>query len=139
MGETLELIRFDLTPNPAESGARISFSLELFAHQANRLSEMTILIYSSLEVLVAILDFRSSGLPVSLAAGQTWKMDGLIKSLPVVEGEYKFSLYVSCSDFTGELPDLVALNVGSQKSRGSHVPYPSVHRGVIELEFAVNS
>jgi lipopolysaccharide transport system ATP-binding protein len=139
IGQALELMHFHLTPNPAASGERVSFSLGILARQAVRVVELAFLIYSSLETRIAIVDFRSSGLPVSLAKGETWTLNGSIKTLPLVEGEYRFGLYVASSDFTGDVRDLVALSVSSQRTSDDHAPYPAAHRGVLELEFAVNS
>ena len=139
IGGALELRQFDLTPNPAESGARVGFSLEIFAHQATRVTDLAIGIYSSHEGRVANLDFRSSGVPISLTTGQTWTVSGWIKTLPLVEGEYRFGLYLVSSDFGGDLLDLVTLIVSSQPHSGDHLPYAAMYRGVLELEFTVNS
>jgi lipopolysaccharide transport system ATP-binding protein len=137
MGEALELVHFHLTPNPAESGARVGFSLEILAHQATKVAELAFLIYSSLGTRIAIIDFRSSALPVRLTAGQIWTMNGWIKTLPLVEGEYRFGLYIGCGNFVGDVLDLVALSINSQTHSGAEARYPAAHRGVLELEFAV--
>ena len=77
------------------------------------------------------------GLPVALAAGQTWTLQGRIERLPLVEGEYRFGLYVVGGGFQGNLTDLIELTVGARSTRGDVAPYPAVHRGVVELDFKV--
>ncbi len=139
VGETLELRRFDLTPNPAASGDRVAFALTFAARSAAKISEIVLLIYSSLETRVAIVDLRSAGLPVTLTAGQEWSLSGWIASLPVVEGAYRFGLYLGTSDFADDLPDLVQLDVQARAKPGGHAPYPVEHRGLVELEFGVTS
>ena len=138
LGESLELRSFELSPNPVESGARLTFSLEFGASQPARISELALLIYSSKEVRVAIVDLRSSGLPVLIPAGGAWTIGGSITSLPLVEGDYRLGLYVGCGDFIGSPLDLVDLAVAARATSGGYVPYPAAHRGVVELEARVS-
>jgi lipopolysaccharide transport system ATP-binding protein len=139
IGAALELTRFELTPNPATSGARVCFSLELLAHQTTKVSELAFLIYSCLDARIAILDCRASGLPFTLSAGESQRITGWITTLPLVEGEYSFGLYLGSSDFIGDVLDLLTLSVTSHRRHGEYAPYPAPHRGVLELEFTVNS
>ena len=139
IGELLELKSFALTPNPVESGARVRFSFGLCAHQTTKVTELALLIYSPLEARIAILDFRSTGIPVSFTALQTRTLSGCIKALPLVEGEYRFGLYINSSGFKGELLDLATLSISSQTRCGQHTPYAAMHRGVMELEFTLDA
>ncbi len=134
----LELRRFDLTPNPALTGATVGFSVTFAAVQAIKVRELVLLIYSSLETRLAIIDLRSSGLPVSLSPGQEWAVKGQILKLPLVEGDYRFGLWVASSDFTGDVMDLVQLTMQGGADVHEHVPYPVEHRGVLELQFQVD-
>jgi lipopolysaccharide transport system ATP-binding protein len=137
VGGNLELRQFYLSPNPVESGASVRFGLEMFAHQATRITELAIGIYSSFETRVANLDFRSSGLPIDVTAGETRALSGEIKSLPLVEGEYRFGLYVVSSEFGGNVLDLVRLTVTAQPL--TYLPYAAIYRGLVELAFTVDS
>jgi lipopolysaccharide transport system ATP-binding protein len=139
IGESLELRRFELTPNPVESGRPTDFLLEMYARQATKISHLAIGIYSALESRVANLDFRSSGVPVTLEKDQSWKLSGSVKAVPLVEGEYRFGLFVVSDDFAGDLLDLVTLNVNSRPHSGFYSPYAAIYRGTIELEFDVNA
>lgn len=132
--ETLEFRRFDLMPNPVQSGACVDLSLEIFALQASKIQELAILIYSSLDIRIAIIDFRLSGLPVNLMEGQSLNMTCGIKSLPLVEGQYKLGCYIGSRGFCGNLFDLTELSVVPKVYRHGLLPFPAAHRGVLELE-----
>lgn len=137
ISKSLELQRFVVTPNPVASGDRLQFSLSFAAAAPIRISELAMLIYSAHEMRVAILDLRSSGLPVSIAAGGTWTLNGWIASLPLVEGDYRLGLYVASSESNGNHLGLLELAVSARVRAGDHVPYPAAQRGVVELEFGV--
>ncbi len=138
IGTSLELRQLDLSPNPVESGARVRFSMTFAAVAPAKINHVTLLIYSSQELRVAIVDFRSAALPVSMAAGDTWTLKGWITSLPLVEGDYRIGLGLGTADFFGDKSGLVELRVGARARAGDHVPYPAAHRGLVELEFGIN-
>jgi lipopolysaccharide transport system ATP-binding protein len=138
LGRTLELRRFEITPNPAASGQSVRFSIEIHASEAARIGELSLLWYSTQEMRVGIVDLRSSGLPVSIAAGQSWSLNGTIRNLPLVEGDYRIGLYATAGDFSGNLLDLFELAVTARTPSGGHAPYAAVNRGVVEFEVAVD-
>jgi lipopolysaccharide transport system ATP-binding protein len=133
LGPSLELRRYEVSPTPVESGGSVSFTLEFGTARANRISELALVIYSSQEVRVAIVDLRPWGLPVSIPAGGSWTMTGSIARVPLVEGDYRLGLYVVSTDVTTTRFDLASLTVEERRVDGV-VPYPAVHRGTVELE-----
>jgi lipopolysaccharide transport system ATP-binding protein len=138
IGPHLVARSFTLTPNPITSGETLRFSLTLAAIAPTKLTEVAIVIYSALETRVAVIDLRAVSLPVRLDAGQTWTAEGTIASVHLVEGDYRFGLFVNSSDFVGDVDDLVELAVQARHNTGPVVPYPAVHRGFVELEVRVN-
>ena len=134
INDTLELRCFDLTPNPVQSGECVDLSLKIFARQASKIQELAVLIYSSLDVRIAAVDFRSSGLPVNLIAGQSLNITCGFNSLPLIEGQYRFGCYIGSGDFYKDLFDLTALRVKPKVYRNVPLPYPAAYRGVLELE-----
>ena len=138
LGPSADLIEFELSPNPLTSGQPARFSIGIRAKDQLRINELALLVFSSQEVRVAIVDLRSSGLPATVAAGESFALKGTIRSLPLVDGEYRIGLYAVAGDFTGNLFDLVELSVAARPS-GGHAPYPAVHRGVVELDVAVDA
>src|SRR5687767_3055975 len=139
VGSHLEVRAFRLTPNPVTSGETMRFSLVLAATAPTKLAEVAILIYSSLETRIAIIDLRTVSLPTRLEAGQTWTVDGGISSVRLVEGDYRFGLFVNSSEFIGDVTDVVELTVQARPHTGQVVPYSAVHRGFVELDVQVNS
>ena len=138
LGQFAELSEFELSPNPLTSGQAARFSIVIRAKEQTRINELALLVFSSQEVRVAIVDLRSSGLPATVAAGQSLSLKGTIRALPLVEGEYRIGLYAVAGDFTGNLFDLVELSVAARPASQGHAPYPAMHRGVIELDVAVD-
>ena len=139
MGSRLELRRFNVSPNPVESGGHVAFALTFCAKEPVKIGDLALLIYTSTEMRVAIVDLRSSGLPVSIAAGAAWTARGSITNLPLVEGDYRLGVYVNSSNFVGNQFGLAELSVSARAGAGGHAPYPAVHRGVVELDFTVES
>ena len=137
IGMALELRQCDVSPNPVESGARVRFSLTFAAVATARIDHLALLIYSSQEQRVAIVDLRGAGLPLSLTAGETRTFTGWITSLPLVEGDYRIGLGLGTTDFTGDIAALVELRVGARAPAGAHVPYHAAHRGLVELDFGL--
>jgi lipopolysaccharide transport system ATP-binding protein len=138
LGHSLELMQFEITPSPLTSGQSARFVVELHARESTRLGELSLLLFSSQEVRVGIVDLRSSGLPLTLAPGASWTIRGTIRNLPLVEGDYRVGLYVVAGDFSGNVFDLIELTVTARASRAAHAPYSPAHRGVVEFDFAVD-
>jgi hypothetical protein len=136
IGHALEFRRFEVDPNPVKSGDGVGLSLEIHAYQAARVIELAVLVYSSLDARIAIIDFRSAGLPISLAREQALKITCRIKTLPLIEGEYRLGIYVATSDFIGDLLNLVELSVNPKVRSGQYVPHPAAVRGVLELDLS---
>ena len=136
LGSSLELAHLELSPNPATSGTPVRFSIAIRARQAARLGELALLLFSAQEMRVGIVDVRGAGLPVAMAAGQSFTVSGTIRTLPLVEGDYRAGLYVVGGDFSGNLVDLVELTVAARQAGASHAPYPALYRGVIEFDVA---
>jgi hypothetical protein len=138
VGPSLDVLRFDLSPNPVTSGKQVDFTIEFLARAATKISELALLIYSPIEVRVAILDLRPIGFPLSLAANERRTLRGWIKSLPLVEGEYHVGFGIKATDFAGDKLNLFPLTVASRPVVGGVVPYAAEYRGVIDLEFGMH-
>ena len=138
VGQSLDLVRFELTPNPIASGQSVRFTIGMQARESARIGELALLLFSSQEMRVGIVDLRSSGLPVSVEAGSSWSISGTIRDLPLVEGDYRVGCYIVAGDFAGNLFDLVELTVMARPSTAGHAPYSPMHRGVVEFDVAVD-
>ena len=138
VGPALNLRRFELTPNPVTSGQPVDFTMEFHAADAVRISHLALLVYSPLEVRLAIVDLRPFGLPMPLAAGETKVIHGSIKSLPLVEGEYNVGFGIRSADYAGDHLNLCALQVAARPPLAGIVPYAAEYRGVVELDAEVS-
>jgi lipopolysaccharide transport system ATP-binding protein len=137
IGSDLKLLRFDFHPNPAPSGKAVRFNVEFHAGLAVRITELAVLFHSMQGTRVAIIDLRVCGLPASLRVGQTWRGEGEIQSIHLVEGDYRVGLYIDAGNFNGNLMDLASLSIGI-RDRNGHAPYPAMLRGFVELDFQCN-
>jgi lipopolysaccharide transport system ATP-binding protein len=139
LGEGLELLALELSPNPLTSGGPVRFRLELRARSATRTAELAMLLQSAAGGRVAVLDFRGCGVPRTLAAGDSWELSGEILSLPLVEGDYSVGLYLNTGSAGNNFLDLAGLSVSPRLDTGARSSYPAAYRGMIELKFQVQT
>ena len=84
---------------------------------------------------MAILDLRPHGvINLSLTPSEPLVIKGTIRALPLVEGDYSVGLYLNTDAVRQNFMDLASIEVLSDAAQ-SHIPYPAVHRGHIELDF----
>jgi len=136
LGPDLLLRRFEFTPNPVECGSGAEFTIELDGKRPSRVDALTILIYSSLGVRVAVLDLRQ-GSSFSLDGLNPLTIRGSVKSLSLVEGVYSAGLYVNCGEIRKNFQDLVDITVTAKNSGKDVAPYRPDVRGILELDFEV--
>ncbi len=139
LGPTLKLLEYKFTPDCVTSGGRLQFGLKIRAEKKTAIHDMSILIYSTQNVRVAMLDMRSLGTPVNLEEGQVWEVEGEIKSLPLVEGDYSAGLYISASHFLENIFDLTSFSVSGRAQNTDYAPVQPVYRGIVELDFVAES
>jgi len=91
------------------------------------------LIDSAQNSRVALIDLRSLGFPITLKSNRCWHLEGVIESLPLVEGDYSVGLTVHAGDFFENIFELAVVSVSSLPQTNGEVPIPLVYRGVVEL------
>jgi lipopolysaccharide transport system ATP-binding protein len=134
MGNALVLEQFAFTPNPVETGKPVAFRLKFRAKTALTFRSLVILIDSAQNSRVALIDLQRVRFPKNLAAGEAWEVEGTIKSLPFVEGDYSIGLTVNAGDFFENVFELTSVTVTPAPRNEGEVPVPLVYRGVVELE-----
>ncbi len=137
LGKNIECRRLEFTPNPVVNGQPLEFTLELSAKQRTQIVDLAILIYSGFGQRVAILDLRTSTGQFPIEPGQPFRCTGRIKSFPIVEGDYRVGLYMTCSEEGGDYHDLASLTVGAATKEGELAPYAAHYRGLVELDCEV--
>ena len=138
LGESIEVRRIRATPNPVASGGAVDLEVTLAATAPVKLGEVAVLLYSSLETRVAVIDLRSANLPARLDADRPWTARASIASLNLVEGEYRVGLFVSSSDFVGDELDLLELSVHA-RGDATVAPYDAAQRGFVELDVRIHA
>ncbi len=133
VGSTIQINRFLFTPNTIESGKKVEFILQLLVDKLIRIDAITILIYSSLRILVGVIDLRHEK-PYTMEALNPMTIHGKIKSLPLVEGEYEIGLYFSYDGKQDTLNDLININILSKPQQGTVTPYSPRVRGLVDLD-----
>jgi lipopolysaccharide transport system ATP-binding protein len=137
LGDAIELRRIRVTPNPVSSGGSVEMEITLGATAPVKLGEVAVLVYSSLETRVAVLDLRPAGLPARLDVDQQWTARASISRLNLVEGDYRVGLFVNSSDFAGDELDLLELTVQA-RGDATVAPYDAAQRGFVELDVRIH-
>ena len=135
IGASFKLLALEFAPNPVESGASLRFGFTLLAVKSVKLTDLSLLIDSAQNVRLALMDMRPIGLPVTIAAGETRRVEGAIELLPLVEGDYSVGLSVNTGNGWEVVLDLSRLTVLARTGSAGVVPYQAVYRGSVELKF----
>ena len=135
LGRNLCLRKLSFAPNGVVSGEAAEFRVEFSASEPVRLREACILIYSDYGTRVAVLDLRQAGLHDAAVDSGGLAINGTIRSVPLVEGDYRIGLYVLTDDHAENHLDIASLSVASSTKRENFVPYSAAQRGHVELDF----
>jgi lipopolysaccharide transport system ATP-binding protein len=135
LGEGVNLIRFEISPNPVESGQEVDFELEITASHSLTVDSVVILFYSTMGGRVAVVDLRQPESGYRLDERTPLKLRGTIKSIPFVEGEYSAGIFFASAKVTNNYLNLINLTVLPKKVIGGVIPYPSNVRGLVELSY----
>jgi lipopolysaccharide transport system ATP-binding protein len=137
IGSTFSLKGFHFSPGVIVSGSSVRFKIELFSHLDQCLKELAILLFSEYGGRIAILDLRQFGLCNLKLQREILDIEGAIRDLPLVEGEYRVGLYIATDAFHTDVLDIATITVANRASASEIVPYPPPSRGIIELDFDV--
>ena len=126
---------FTLAPTPVESGSDLRFELVLFANAPVRLNA-AVLILNALEgPRLGIVDLRSTGFPFEMKTNDCLRIEGLLRSIPLVERQYRIALWL---DFRG----IFRSGDGSRRShrvsrRGKQLVYPlgTTIQGLVGIQY----
>jgi len=140
LGPSLVLQRVALDPNPVVSGQEARFEVVLEAREPARLTDFQLLIYSALGVRVAMLDLRQiNGHGYMLEAGQKLVLNGGIRRLPLVEGDYRVGVFYSYQGHYADVLDVLTWHVAAAAPTDGRVPYKPAYRGLVVLEHEVEA
>lgn len=134
IGSDLELLELGLHPTAVVSGGMAILTVRFRATMDLVLEELCVLIVSSMDVRVAIIDLRRVGGAYRCRAGRDLQIETEIRSCSLVEGMYKLGLYVRTPTTHGDFPDLAEFEVTPTAGSRPVLPYPAAHRGFLELQ-----
>ena len=147
MGEALTLESFSFSPDPVVSGGALRFRLVFRAAKSVVFRGLVLLIDSMQGARVALLDLTSPEMPVTLTSGQHWNVDGVIRSMSLVEGDYSVGLTVDAGEFfldygleatTENVFGVTAFTVDPRPASNGKIPVPLMYRGAVDLDFDVS-
>jgi lipopolysaccharide transport system ATP-binding protein len=139
LSKNLTLKKFDIAPNPLVSSSSAQFVMTFFSSKPTCLEDISILIYSSLGMRVALLDLRQSDVKYQLDGKNSYTITVTVNSFSLIEGDYRIGLYIRNEEVQKDFLDLASLTVIDKSITGEIIPYPSIHRGVVDFTFRISS
>lgn len=139
LSEELYITKIEFLPNQIRSGDPVNLELKFFSTISINISELQILIYSSLNTRIAMLDLRNKGGMHKLSANNYFSISGTIDSLPLVQGDYHIGIFINSTKVSGDFFDIVKISVFDKINSNGLIPYERKYRGVLDLEFDFSS
>ena len=136
--EELELLKFGFSPNPVTSGCPATFDIELRAARTLRFDEVAPLIEDAMGRRIAVIDFRQASGLHEAEPGCNLRLRATLKSMPLIEGEYRIGLYVRSGDMFRLMWSIITLDV-TPAPGAPFVPYRADIRGILALDYTVSS
>jgi len=133
-GKSLTIADVVLIPNPVESGNDLRFEFGVLASQPVRLNESAFVLYALEGPRVGVVDLRPAGFPFAMKAGDCLRIRGAIQSIPLVERQYRVSLWIDSGTFVGEVADVVDLIVSPATAGSRYTPARPEARGWVEFK-----
>jgi len=137
LGSNLILKKLEFSPNPIISGKPQQFILVVESISTEVIDSIVLLIYSRLGVRVAIIDLRTKKYPLRVDGGRQVEINGLIKSLPLVEGNYNIGIFIKGDKTYKDFFNVINLAVKAPNSNEVIAKYPPSVRGYFELEYTL--
>ncbi|MBI4651565.1 ABC transporter ATP-binding protein [Candidatus Desantisbacteria bacterium] len=133
LGPDIVLDSFSFLPNPVVSGNQTFIHINLRSNKQINLHAITIVIYTMLGFRVSIIDFRKEDGPYKLSNESSLTINGEIDNMPLIEGNYRISLYYEYGEIRQEFMDVLNIRVESKPLRKGYIPYSPGVSGIIEL------
>jgi len=133
--EQMKLTRLDLKNGEIASGEDLPFALtlECSTEAPPQITDLCLLLYSLKGVRVGIIDLRPHFDKIR-TEGNSMVLQGLIKNLNLVEGEYAVGLYYGFEGIRKEILDITLLRIKPLADPDKKVnPYLPQYRGFVEL------
>jgi lipopolysaccharide transport system ATP-binding protein len=130
INKTLTLTEFDVVFEP-----KPLFNCTFEFIEKPIIRDLCLLIYDKNGIRIAILDLRSK-LDALIFDGNKVSLEVEMKAWKMVEGTYQVGLYLITNYGFKEFYQLIDINVPSIFKNSDILPYPSEHRGFVEIDIA---
>jgi lipopolysaccharide transport system ATP-binding protein len=139
LADELTVVKAAFRPNPVEAGSDVRFELDIEANSPVRLNEASLLLHALEGPRVGIVDLRPAGFPFNMKSGEVLRIEGNLRSIPLVENHYRVSAWIDSGAFVGEVPDLAELRVSPAGGNTLYTPYRPEVRGWVEFKAELSS
>jgi lipopolysaccharide transport system ATP-binding protein len=130
INKTLTLTEFDVVFEP-----KPLFNCTFEFTEKPIIRDLCLLIYDKNGIRIAILDLRPK-LDALIFDGNKVSLEVEMKAWQMVEGTYQVGLYLITNYGFKEFYQLIDINVPSIFKNSDILPYPSEHRGFVEIDIA---
>ena len=133
ISEDIRLSEFEINKHEFLVNEELHFEIEFALFSGKRINTVIVLVYNSLDQRVGIIDLRKREIE-SLGEIGVMKFCGTIKKLSLVEGDYSLGLFVSSTDYVGNLMGLLEFSV-YKKPEEDIVPISKSYLGFVEFQY----
>jgi hypothetical protein len=98
------------------------------------LSEAALILRALEGPRVGAVNLSSVGLPCTIRADEHLLIEGVIQSIPLVERQYRISLWINSGAFVGEIADLADFTVSPAMVIDMHARAAPEYRGWVEFK-----
>ncbi len=130
IGNNLRIVTFDLYK--LRDTRDIRFSIKIEAIKEDVISSLVIIIGDALGTRLAIIDLRCKDTVYRI--NQSLSVEGVIKSIPLIEGTYNVGIYIESKFFTNNILELCQIDIDEEIDSSKAIPYPKDVRGYIRLD-----
>lgn len=133
LDDNLDLLAVDLDKPVIASGEGLNVEIRIRAHQAPARLVLGLQLVSAAGIRLVEWDLRHPSLVCEAAPGRDAVVSVAIPSLPLVEGDYQFSLFHQAASSQGDHAALADLTVIPSAEPKLVPPVPAAYRGFFEI------
>jgi lipopolysaccharide transport system ATP-binding protein len=124
---------FTLPAESIRSFDNLGFSFTIESPEANKVSELALLVYNDREERVAIADLRHQQLWDRSASSLQLTIEGMINEISYIPGRYSLGIYISSNLCKGDFYNLRTFEVESAPATDL-IPFDKKYRGYVDVK-----
>jgi len=129
----LELTDFTIAPSTIATSGETDVAITLTGFEDLAINDLCVLVFSELNVRVAIVDLRLPAGPIKIEKHRSLVVSTRLTCVNLIEGHYALGLYVSANSDTSHIYDLASITMEFEPHGNRAAPYARQHRGFVEL------